>query len=317
MRVKLWTVLCALVVASLLVWASRANGQQADLFVSAASRNAVFRFDGDTGQFLGEFVTSGAGGLSDPQGIAFGPDGHLYVASNGTDNILKYHGQTGDFLGVFATPGMNWPAEINFRGNHLYVSEFAGSRVARFDASSGAFIDNFAQGILGADGQSWDQAGNLYVSSWGDGSVKKFDGTTGAFLNNFVTPGNGLLNGPLDNLFLPNGDFLVSAFNSQRIKRYGSNGTFLGDAITISTPQGLQLGPDGLLYVGSFGQGIINRYDPTTFQFLGTFASSGGLSTTNNFVFGPTGIPEPNTFVVVGVAALGLIARRRGRIHVC
>ncbi len=289
--------------------------QQSDLFVSAASRNAVYRFDGDTGQFLGEFVTAGAGGLSDPQGIAFGPDGNLYVASNGSNNILKYHGQTGDFLGVFATPGMNWPAEINFRGSHLYVSDFAGNRVARFDANSGAFIDNFALGIIGADGQSWDTAGDFYVSSWGDGSIKKYDGTSGAFLGNFVAPGSGALNGPLDNLFLPNGDFLVSAFNSQRIKRYSANGTFLGDAITIGTPQGLQLGSDGLLYVGSFGQGIINRYDPTTFQFLGTFASSGGLSTTNNFVFGPTGIPEPNSMAVLGLISLGALLCRRVRSH--
>jgi DNA-binding beta-propeller fold protein YncE len=288
----------------------RAMGQ--DLFVSAASRNAVYRFDGSTGQFLGEFVASGAGGLSDPQGIAFGPDGHLYVASNGSNNILKYDGQSGNFLGVFATPGMGWPAEINFRGNHLYVSDFAGNRVARYDATTGAFLGNFATGIVGADGQSWDSAGNLYVSSWGDASIKKYDGTTGTFLGNFVSPGSGGLNGPLDNLFLPNGDFLVSAFNSQSVKRYSANGVYLGDAFSIIAPQGLQLGPDGFLYAGSYGQGIINRYDAQTLQFLGTFASTNGLSTTNNFVFRPTSIPEPSGAGILVLAALvGSLRRRR------
>lgn len=295
-------------------WTAEVRGQQRDLFVSAAGRNAVFRFDGDTGQFLGEFVTAGAGGLSDPQGIAFGPDGNLYVASNGSNNILKYDGQTGGFLGVFVTPGMNWPAEINFRGNHLYVSDFAGNRVARFDAFSGAFIDNFAVGVVGGDGQSWDANGDLYVSSWGDATIKKFNGTTGALLGNFVGPGSGGLNGPLDSLFLPNGELLVSAFNSQRIKRYSATGAFLGDAVTISTPQGLQLGPDGLLYVGSFGQGIINRYDPVTFQFLGTFATSNGLSTTNNFVFGPAAIPEPTAGLLGIVLLCGSTWFRRRRV---
>jgi WD40 repeat protein len=184
--------------------------------------------------------------------------------------------------------------------------------VARYDATTGAFVDNFATGIVGADGQSWDASGDLYVSSWGDNTIKKFNGLTGSALGNFVTSGLGSLNGPLDSLFLPDGSFLVSSFNNSQVKHYAADGAFLGSPISIAAPQGLLLGPDGLLYAGSFGQGVINRYDPVTFQLLGPFATTGGTSTTNNFVFGPAAIPEPGSAVLlVGLAAAVSSWRRR------
>ena len=288
------------------------SNARADLFVSAASANSVMRFDGQTGAFLGNFVAPGSGGLGDPQGIAFGPDGNLYVASNSSNNILRYDGQTGAFIDVFVTPGMAWPAEINFRNGMLYVSDFGGNRVARYNAITGDFIDNFASGIQGADGQSWDTNGNFYVSSWSDGAIRKFNGTTGAPMGNFVSPGLGGLNGPLDNLFLPNGEFLVSSYNDSRIKRYDRNGAYLDDAIQIAFPQGLQIGPDGNLYAGSFTNGVINKYDINTFDFLGTFASANSM--TNNFVFRAESVPEPCSLTTITCLMLCGALRRKRRM---
>ena len=288
------------------------SNARADLFVSAASANSVMRFDGQTGAFLGNFVAPGSGGLGDPQGIAFGPDGNLYVASNSSNNILRYDGQTGAFIDVFVTPGMAWPAEINFRNGMLYVSDFGGNRVARYNAITGDFIDNFASGIQGADGQSWDTNGNFYVSSWSDGAIRKFNGTTGAPMGNFVSPGLGGLNGPLDNLFLPNGEFLVSSYNNSRIKRYDRNGAYLDDAIQIAFPQGLQIGPDGNLYAGSFTNGVINKYDINTFDFLGTFASANSM--TNNFVFRAESVPEPCSLATITCLMLCGALRRKRRM---
>jgi DNA-binding beta-propeller fold protein YncE len=283
-----------------------------DLFVSGATSNSVLRFDGQTGAYLGNFVAPGAGGLSDPQGIDFGPDGNLYVASNGTNNILRFDGITGAFIDVFVAPAMSWPAEINFRNGFLYVSDFGGSRVARFDAVTGVFVDNAATGVQGADGQSWDANGDLYVSSWGDSSIKRFDGQTGQFLDNFVSPAGGALNGPLDNLFLPNGDFLVSSYNNSRIKRYSSDGVALGDAITIVRPQGLQIGPDGPLSAGSFTQGVINRSDINTLGLLGVFANANGATFTNNFVFAPPA-PEPSACSAIVMTFLSALVWKRYR----
>ena len=295
-----------------------ANGALADLFVSAAGSNAVARFD-DSGNYLGNFVAPNSGGLTDPQGIAFGPDGNLYVSSHvvatGQSAVLRFNGSTGAFIDVFAQlPSMVWPAEINFRGGHLYVSDFSTgptSRVSRFDLN-GNFVDHFATGILGADGQSWNSSGDLLVSSFFDSTIKRYD-SAGVFQGNFVSGFSGGLGGPLDNLLLPNGELLVSSFNTGHIKHYASDGTFIGNAISgLSGPQGLELGPDGLLYVGEFTAGRIRRYNANDFSALGVFANVPS-STSNNFTFSPTVVPEPTSGLVLSVlvAGIGLCAARR------
>ena len=71
-----------------------------DLYVASQGTNQVLEYNATTGMSLGAFVPAGAGGLSNPNGLAFGPDGNLYVASQGSDSILlRYDGSTGNSLG--------------------------------------------------------------------------------------------------------------------------------------------------------------------------------------------------------------------------
>ena len=291
----------------------------ADVFVSAASRNSVLRFD-DNGNLLGDFVTPGLGGLSDPQGIKFGPNGNLYVSSNGSNNVLEFDGQDGSFVGVAAsTAGMNWPAELNFRDGLLYVSDFSSAasvgRVSRFDVSTNTLIDHFVVGANFADGLSWNSDGNILLSEFTPGAVRIYDGQTGAYIEDFISPGQNGLSGALDNLILPDGRFLVSSFNNNRVMLFDENGNYLSDPFgAIVGPQGLEIGPDGDLYVGSFNQGIIRKYDINTFAFLGIAANASGLSTTNNFTFGPPAtIPEPTGCVLLLTAGIFGIVKRRNR----
>ena len=75
--------------------------------------DAVLRYDATTGAFLGNFVASESGGLSNPVGLAFGPDGNLYVASEDGDSILKYDGNTGAFISTIAG-GLSGPFYLAF-----------------------------------------------------------------------------------------------------------------------------------------------------------------------------------------------------------
>lgn len=63
----------------------------------------VSRYNPTTGAFLGYFVPAGNNGLSEAQGMAFGPDGHLYVGSGDTGEVFRFNGQTGAFLNVVVT----------------------------------------------------------------------------------------------------------------------------------------------------------------------------------------------------------------------
>jgi len=82
-------------------WGGLTFGVDGNLYVSSWGTNDVLRYDGTTGDFLGEFARAGSGGLSGPHGLSFGPDGNLYVVSQNTNNVLRYDGATGDFLGTF------------------------------------------------------------------------------------------------------------------------------------------------------------------------------------------------------------------------
>jgi hypothetical protein len=74
----------------------------------------VVEFDPVSGAFLGNFVTTGSGGVSAPIGVEFGPDNDLYLASLNTDSVKAYDGTTGAFVGDFVAAGSGGLNEPNF-----------------------------------------------------------------------------------------------------------------------------------------------------------------------------------------------------------
>src|SRR3954447_13332419 len=115
------------------------------LYVSSDDTDQVLAYDGATGAFQRVFASGG--GLTEPDGIAFGPDGNFYVSSRPAQ-VLRYNGKTGKFLGVFASGhGLQDPAGVAFGGpqHDLYVSSGipdeggGGNQILRFDGRTGAF----------------------------------------------------------------------------------------------------------------------------------------------------------------------------------
>jgi hypothetical protein len=228
--------------------------------------NAVLRYDGSTGDFLGAFADDKS--LTNPRSILFGPDGNLYVNNGfGTGAVLRFNGTTGAFLDNFVltgTGGLDHPTSMVFGPDgtndgrlDLYVGQGTdNSNILRFDVTTGAFkgvfVTSFAGGLSRAGGMVFGPDGNLYVASSDNGMVLRFQGPD-----------------------KPN------------------PGSFLGTVVSgLSSPVGLLFGPDasgdGLpdLYVtstlvnGKTFEGEVLRYDWVTGAFLGTFVAqaSGGLS---------------------------------------
>ena len=269
-----------------------------DLFVSSNSTNSVLRYDATMGAFTDAFVGPAVGGLSEPDGLVFGPDGNLYVSSFGNARVLRYDGVTGAFIDEFVPPGLGGlfqPAGLSFGPDgNLYVSSFGNARVLRYDGMTGAFIDEFVPPGLGGLGFPYGLVfgpdGNLYVSSFGNAQVLRYNGTSGSFIDVFVpSDTNGfvssVLDGPTGLVFGPDGNLYVSSFNNNQVLRYnGASGSFIDPFVTASSgglsfPDGLVFGPDGNLYVSSFGTAQVLRYNGVTGAFIDAFvpAGSGGL----------------------------------------
>ena len=83
-----------------------AFGADGNLYVTSSTQDSIYRFDGQSGEFMDIFASEG---MDTPRSVLFGPDGNLYVASQGGDCVVRYDALTGDLIDIFAT-------DANLRG---------------------------------------------------------------------------------------------------------------------------------------------------------------------------------------------------------
>ena len=182
---------------------------------------------------------------------AFGGDGHLYVAGLNSSNVLRYDGMTGAPMGVFVSAGLG--------------------------------------GLNGAESVLFHPDGDLLVVSLNNSSVLKYSAKDGSFVGVFVSAFSGGLSQPHDAIYGPNGNLFTAGFGNNKVIEYdGESGAFIrvvveDDPATpgvdetggLSAAHSLAFGPDGLLYVPSFGTSEVLQYDPTDGSFLGVYIGTG------------------------------------------
>lgn len=168
------------------------DGPSGEWVAAAELDNRIVTVDPDTFEITGALVeddpatpTDETGGLKNPDGAAFGPDGRLYVSSFETDQVLRYEAD-GTFVDVFVA------------------------------ANSG--------GMNGPDiGIGFDPAGNLVVPGYYSDSVHRYDGTTGAYLDDVVDRADGL-GAPRAVRFDADGAAWVSGHDSDNVLKVGPGG---------------------------------------------------------------------------------------------
>jgi len=253
-----------------------------DLLISSRFTDEVLRYDLGTGAFVGVFASGG--GLQNPIGLSYGPDGHLYVASAANDQILRFDGATGVFLDVFAQgPELQAPRQIQFGPDgDLFVANAGTDQVLRYSGADGSLRGVFvaSKNLDGPNGITFGPGGDLYVASVLTNRVKRYDGRTGALLGDFAKVQLAL---PHDVSFGPDGQLYVTNAGSTRITRYDrASGQYVDDFTVdpaLSAPLGMLWLPDGNLLVVNQGGDEVRVYDWSTGALATVLVTpgSGGL----------------------------------------
>jgi DNA-binding beta-propeller fold protein YncE len=229
--------------------------------------DAIGRFNGTTGAYLGSF-TSGQNGQT--RHIAF-HGGYLYVAAEWSNDVVRYDATTGAFVGVFVPPGsggISAPYGLAFGPDgNLYVAGRNTNGVIKYDGSTGAYLGTFVASGSGGlnlpEGMAFDPSGAyLYVASSGSSQVLKYNASTGAYVGVAASAG---VSGPTDVTFGSDGLLYVLSSGNDRILRYTESGTYVDDYVPSSSLgtahlSGMAFGPDGDLYVAAWGPSQIMRF---------------------------------------------------------
>lgn len=237
----------------------------------------VDKFDGTTGQFLGQAIPSSfSNGLFAPTGLAWGPDGKLYVAdfgSLGNSFVDSFDGATLTQV-ISPSQGLQDPNGIAFGpGGFLYIANENSGVISRWDGTSvitsfTPIVDHggaFSAVAVGPDG-------NLYVSDLTNSVIQVFRASDGTYLGHFGNT-QSILAGPLGLGFAPNGDLYV--VDGSGVQIFDSTGTFQSELIQFDSSPG----------------------DQNSGAFL-AFASP---------------VPEPSSVALTAVVLAGIVVRiRRG-----
>ncbi|WP_413166530.1 hypothetical protein ACL6C3_07430 [Capilliphycus salinus ALCB114379] len=260
---------------------------QAALLVGNSEGNNILLFDEQNGDFLGEFIAPGTGGLLAPDDLTFGPDGNLYITSGTTPEtsaVYRFDGMTGEFIDIFASGnGLFRPYGAAFGPDgYLYVASFLSDEILRFDGMTGAFVDVFASGngqpggLNGPDDLLFGPDGRLYVTT--QGSV--------------ATNGQADLSAGLPSQVL-------SFDLTTKTSTVFAEPTPSPDGSGFVSLLGLALGPEEDLFVSDFANDI-RRYDLETGDLVSVLSTNyTGTVPSNNFIGNLTFDPN-NILYTVG-----------------
>src|SRR5579884_3920934 len=195
-------------------------------------------------------ISTVAGSLSYPQGIAIDNSGDLYIADSVNQAVRKVSG------GVMTTvAGTGTPVAVALDGaGNLYIADRDNNVIRKLAAVSHQMTIAAGGGLLnGPSDLAVDGAGNLYIADSYNGVIRKVDRASG---NITVVAGGG--NGGADGV--GNGGLAINA--------------------RLDNPSGVAVDPAGNVYIADAGNSMIRRVDASSGMITavagnGTYGNAG------------------------------------------
>ena len=246
---------------------------EGNIWIADLANNRVQKLS-SSGGFIGAYSPDS---MLEPEGIAVNPiNNKVYITNRGRDrvDVLSSTGALVNAIGEEGTgPGqLKSPDQlaIDSRGD-VWVDDTANNRIEEFSVS-GAYISSFG-GEGSGHGQFKSPTGiaicnnTIYVTDQGNERIQEFS-LEGKWLSQFghEGKGNGEFSNPSQIACEPVGsDIYVSDKSNNRIEEFNATGAFLdtfsGSGETqLSTPIGVAVAPNGVVYVGDYGNGRIEKW---------------------------------------------------------
>ena len=200
----------------------RSNGNLVVAVGGGANDDAIAEFD-QSGNYLGNFIANGLGGLNSPWDIFFRTSDVL--VSGGSSNIVHRYDLSGTYLDNFGTT-VNFPEQIaELQNGNIAVAGFSSPSGVYIFSSTGSYLNIFT-GVTGNRGV-WELGNGNLLTTNGSG-VHEISGTTGALVRTIVPGISARFISPYEELVPQASKILISEFvvtptNGEFIEIYNPN----------------------------------------------------------------------------------------------
>ena len=167
-----------------------------------------------------------------------------------------------------------------------YVTSDASNLLRQYDGVTGIYSGVFTPSTA-ATGQMavhFGATNNRLLIGHLSGGVEEYNATTGAYIKTYNPAGGWQWAG----LYAPNGEVLIGDMSTGDVRRYDPNtAAFLGVLTTVTDPADMRFGPNGNLYIASFGGGYVKEVTFPAGTPAGFWPQPPG-GQTNDITFHPT-----------------------------
>jgi len=162
----------------------RSNGNLVVTVASGANQNSVAEFDGD-GNYLGNFIAAGAGGLSSPFDILFRRNDVLVTASSGS-KVLRYD-LDGNYLDVFSSLTSFPQQMLELSDSNVAVCYFSTPSGIRIFSPTGELLKYYSA-VTGNRGV-WQLASGNFLTTNASG-IHEIDSSSGNLIRTIHASAN-------------------------------------------------------------------------------------------------------------------------------